>query len=89
MRNQVVRCFKAMMRRQDLPEIPSEDDKFNRNVSFFEASTESLAQFTLSNIILRVYGISDDLTAKILQFFSLISSMLTLQLAFFLVSLIK
>ena len=75
-----------MWKEEEIPAIDSKYDTFNQNVSFLEASTESLPQFTLSNIILRVYGVSDSLTTKTLQYFSLISSAITLPLAYITVS---
>lgn len=69
-----------------MPSLPSDEEKFNKKVLFFEASTESITQFTISNIILRIYGVSDDLFARILQYFSLSTSILSLPLAFITVS---
>ena len=65
-----------------MPKIPAEDDIKVKNLSFLEATTEALPQFTLSNIILRVYGLSDSLATMILQYFSLCSSILSLLVAF-------
>ena len=86
MKEHIVFCWKAMWKKEEIPAIDSKSDTFNQNVSFLEASTESLPQFTLSNIILRVYGVSDSLTTKTLQYFSLISSAITLPLAYTTVS---
>ena len=74
-----------MMKGQDMPGLPLEDDKTLKNVSFLEATTEALPQFALSNIILRVYGLSDYIGTMILQYFSLGSSILSLLVAFVLV----
>ena len=75
-----------MIKGQEMPDLPSEDDKTLKNVSFLEATTEALPQFTLSNIILRVYGLSDYFATMILQYFSLGSSILSLLVAFVMVS---
>lgn len=84
-KNHILRCWKSMKDRHDLPEFPTEQDKFSRKVSFLEALTESLAQFTMSNIILRIYGVSDALFTKVIQYFTLSTSILSLSLAFILV----
>ena len=55
-------------------------------MSFFEATTESITQFTIGDIIIRTYGVSDNMVTKFFQLFSLASSMLSLSLAFITVS---
>ena len=69
-----------------MPEAPPEEDKFFKKVSFFEATTESITQFTIGDIIIRTYGVSDNMVTKFFQLFSLASSMLSLSLAFITVS---
>ena len=71
-----------MKRGQEMPEMPLEDEKFTKKISFLEVITESLPQMTFSNIIIRIYGVSDDMTTKFFQLFSLASSMLSLLVAF-------
>ena len=70
-----------------MPKPSPEEEKFNKKISFFEAITESLWQFTISDILIRLYGVSDDMTTKFFQLFSLASSMLSLIVAFITVSL--
>ena len=82
----LLKCKKAITNGQDLPSIDPEHDKFSKKVSFFEVITESLPQLTLSNIIIRIYGVSDDSTTKFFQLFSLASSMLSLMVSFITVS---
>ena len=82
----MVGCWKAMINGKDMPDMPVEDDKFTKKISFFEVITESLPQMTFSNIIIRIYGVSDDMTTKFFQLFSLASSMLSLMVAFISVS---
>ena len=82
----IERCWNTMIKGQEMPDLPLEDDKTLKNVSFLEATTEALPQFTLSNIILRVYGLSDYFATMILQYFSLGSSILSLLVAFVMVS---
>ena len=77
-----------MTKGQNLPELPIEDDMFNKKVSFFEATSESVVQFTVGDIIIRTYGVSDDLTTKFFQLFSLASSMFSLVIAFITVSFV-
>ena len=67
---------------KDMPDLPPEEDKFNKKVSFFEATTESISQFTLSSIIFRVFGVSDSSTTKFFQLFSIFTSSLSLTIAF-------
>ena len=69
-----------------MPEVPPDEDKFFKKVSFFEATTESITQFTIGDIIIRTYGVSDNMVTKFFQLFSLASSMLSLSLAFITVS---
>ena len=82
----ILKCKKAITNGQDLPNVDPEHDKFAKKVSFFEVITESLPQLTLSNIIIRIYGVSDDSTTKFFQLFSLASSMLSLMVSFITVS---
>ena len=82
----IARCWKSLTLGKDMPQLPPEDDKTIKQVSFLEATTEALPQFTLSNIILRVYGVSDSLTTMILQYFSLGSSILSLFSTFIMVN---
>ena len=76
------------MKGKDMPDLSPEDNIFTKKISFFEVVTESLPQLTFSNIIIRIYGISDDMTTKFFQLFSLASSMLSLVVAFINVSYI-
>lgn len=69
-----------------MPEVPTDEDKFFKKVSFFEATTESITQFTIGDIIIRTYGVSDNMVTKFFQLFSLATSMLSLSLAFITVS---
>ena len=71
-----------MVKGNEIPSLPTKDERLNRNVAFTEASTESISQFTLGNIIIRIFGISDDPTSKGLQYFALTTSSLSLALAF-------
>ena len=75
-----------MTKGEDSYELPPEDVDFNKKVSFFEATSESIIQFTIGDIIIRTYGISDDITTKFFQLFGLASSMFSLIVAFITVS---
>ena len=88
LRNHILNSWRAMTKGQNLPELPIEDDMFNKKVSFFEATSESVVQFTVGDIIIRTYGVSDDLTTKFFQLFSLASSMFSLVIAFIFVSFV-
>ena len=66
----------------ELPDLPPEEEKFNKKVSFFETTTESISQFTLSSIIFRIFGISDSFVTQFFQYFSIATSSLSLTLAF-------
>ena len=63
-----------------------EEKAFNKKVSFFEAITESLSQLGLTSFIFKVFGISNSLGARMLQYFSLSMSVLSLTVAFISVS---
>ena len=71
---------------KEMPNLPKEEEKFNKKVSFFEATTESISQFTLSSVIFRIFGISDSPTTKFFKYFSIETSSLSLTLAFITVS---
>ena len=85
-RKHIVKSWNALMKGDEMPALPSKDERFNREVAFVEATTESISQFTLGNVIVRMFGISDDPTSKTLQYFSLATSSLSLSLAFVTVS---
>ena len=82
----IVSCWNGLMNGREMPDLSSEDDNFIKKISFLEVISESLPQLTFSNIIIRVYGVSDDMTTKFFQLFSLASSMLSLIVAFISVS---
>ena len=85
-RKHIVKSWNALVKGDKLPALPPKDERFNREVAFIEATTESISQFTLGNVIVRVFGISDDPTSKALQYFSLATSSISLSLAFVTVS---
>ena len=85
-RNHIVKSWSAMIKGNKMPALSPKDERFNREVAFVEATTESISQFTLGNVIVRIFGISDDPTSKALQYFSLATSSLSLSLAFVTVS---
>ena len=61
---------------------------FNSNVSFFEAITESVLQLIQSFLVLREYGISSDEGTKYTQYVTIVSSLLSIAVALWTVSLI-
>ena len=85
-RRHIVRCWNAMFAGKEVPELPKQEAKFNKKISFFEATTESISQFTLSSVIFRIFGISDSPTTKFFQYFSIATSSLSLTMAFITVS---
>ena len=85
-RKHIVKSWNALIKGNEIPALPPKDERFNREVAFVEATTESISQFTLGNVIVRIFGISDDPTSKALQYFSLTTSSLSLALAFVTVS---
>ena len=85
-RKHIVKSWNALVKGDEMPTLPPKDERFNREVAFVEATTESISQFTLGNVIVRIFGISDDPTSKALQYFSLATSSLSLSLAFVTVS---
>ena len=85
-RRHIVRCWNAMFAGKEVPELPMQEAKFNKKISFFEATTESISQFTLSSVIFRIFGISDSPTTKFFQYFSIATSSLSLTMAFITVS---
>ena len=81
-RNHIKKCWQAVQNDQELPDEPVEVVKFNKSVAFMEAITESISQLCISCIILRIYGVSTFTFTKFFQFFSLITSLLSLCVAF-------
>ena len=81
-RKHIVNSWKALVKGNEKPAIQSKDERFHREVSFIEATTESISQFTLGNVIIRIFGVSDNPTSKALQYFSLATSFLILAMAF-------
>ena len=66
--------------------MPEEEEKFQDKVSFFEVTTESISQFTLSSVIFRVYGLSDSALTQFFQIFSIFLSCLSFSIIFIAVS---
>ena len=62
------------------------NEAFNKHISFFEASTESINQFNLSTVLLRMYGLSEAKITKSFQIISISTSLLSLSWAFLTVS---
>ena len=85
-RKHIVKSWNALVKGEEMPTLTPKDERFSREVAFVEATTESISQFTLGNVIVRIFGISDDPTSKSLQYFSLATSSLSLSLAFVTVS---
>ena len=85
-RKHIVKSWNSLVKGNEMPALPPKDERFNREVAFVEATTESVSQFTLGNVIVRIFGISDDPTSKALQYFSLATSSLSLSMAFVTVS---
>lgn len=81
-RKHIVKSWNALVKGKEKPAVPPKDERFHREVSFMEAITESISQFTLGNVILRIFGVSDNPTSKALQYFSLATSFLSLAMAF-------
>ena len=86
-RNHIKKCWQAVQNDQEMPDEPVEVVKFNKSVAFMEAITESISQLCISCIILRIYGVSTFTFTKFFQFFSLITSLLSLCVAFGTVSI--
>ena len=85
-RKHIVNSWNALVKGKETPAVPPKDERFHREVSFIEATTESISQFTLGNAIIRIFGVSDNPTSKVLQYFSLATSFLSLAMAFVTVS---
>ena len=86
-RRHIVRCWNAVIQRKNLPKMPEEDERFKTKVSFFEVTTESISQFTLSSVIFRIYGISDSSLTKFFQVLSIFLSSLSFTISYIAVSI--
>ena len=82
----IAKVVKAIRHRKTLPEMPSRDAIYNKNISFMESISEAIPQLILSSIVLRSYGLSAEPRTLASQVFSIVSSFLSLFLVFGLVS---
>ena len=80
--------FMALKSQNEIPEMDKEKMDFNSNVSFFEAITESVLQLIQSFLVFREYGISSDEGTKYTQYVTIVSSLLSIAVALWTVSLI-
>ena len=82
----IAKVLSAIGKCKKVPEMPPEEETYNKNISFMESITEAIPQLILSTIVLRSYGLSSKPRTLASQILSILSSFLSLLLAFGLVS---
>ena len=80
--NHVKRNIQAICKGQELPEEPEEEKRYAHCISFFEATTESVLQLSISCLVLREFGLSPDDYDRFNQLSGLCSSLLSIVLLF-------
>ena len=78
----IAELLTAIGQRKPLPQMSARDEVFNKNISFMESISEAIPQLILSSIVLRSYGLSSEPRTLASQTFSIVSSFLSLLLAF-------
>ena len=81
----IAKLLTAISQRKPLPQMSARDEVFNKNISFMESISEAIPQLILSSIVLHSYGLSSEPRTLASQTFSIVSSFLSLLLAFGLV----
>ena len=80
---QIYRDFKAIWRKgEELPEALEEEMNFAHNISFLEATSESIPQLCLQIVVLREFGISTDAREGVFQVTGLVTSLVSFCLLF-------
>ena len=74
-------CF-AIYKNKDLPKESEADKSFSHHIVFIEATSESVLQVCMSCIILRQFGISTKPFESFMQLSGLITSLVSICLAF-------
>ena len=54
----ISKVLSAIGKCKKIPEMPTEDEVYNKNISFMESISEAIPQLILSTIVLRSYGLS-------------------------------
>ena len=80
---QIHRDYNVIWRKgQELPEELDKEKCFAHNISFLEATSESIPQFCLQIVILREFGISTDVREGFFQVTSLVTSLVSFCILF-------
>ena len=72
----------AIIRGEEIPQDIHEERVFMHNISFIEATSESVLQLCLTCLTLREFGTSTDNFEKFIQISGLLTSLLSIVLAF-------
>ena len=80
--NHMKRNFRSIYNGQELPEEPEEEKRYGHYVSFFEATTESVLQLSISCLLLREFGLSPNDYDRFNQLSGLGSSLMSIVLLF-------
>ena len=88
-RSYMIKCWKAWCNGRESPEQIQEEKEFHFKVCFFAAITESVCQLNHSSIILRIFGISSSVVTRFFQYFSLVTSIMSITFSFITVSFSK
>ena len=72
----------AVIKGKEVPQPTHKEKVFMHNISFIEASSESVLQICLNCVIIREYGTSTDPFQKFIQLSGLVSSIISIVLAY-------
>ena len=79
----IIKCkLLAITKGEEVPEESHKEKVFMENISFIEATSESVLQLCLNCLTLREFGTSADLFEKFIQLSGLSTSLLSIVLAF-------
>ena len=78
----IKRKFLAVIRGEEVPEDTHEEKIFMHNISFIEATSESVLQLCLTCLTLREFGTSTDIFEKFGQLSGLLTSVISIVMAF-------
>ena len=80
---QICRDYNAIWRKgEELPEALEKEMNFAHNISFLEATSESIPQLCLQIVVLREFGISTDAREGVFQVTGLVTSLVSFCLLF-------
>ena len=80
--NHMKRNIRSICKGQEIPEVSEEEKRYGHCISFFEATTESILQLSISCLLLREFGLSPNDFDRFNQLSGLGSSLMSIVLLF-------